>query len=107
MMRRCFSIISLLAVLIVCTTSTQPSRFERSEPVATIEDHYEDKSIGQVKAIRCWSFMPNRDLHIAEQKPVSLKKMGFLVTLDDGHCVQENEQERDAARQNQKGEDDQ
>lgn len=51
--------------------------------------------------------MPNRDLHIAEQKPVSLKKMGFLVTLDDGHCVQENEQERDAARQNQKGEDDQ
>lgn len=40
MMRRCFSIISLLAVLIVCTTSTQPSRFERSEPVATIEDHY-------------------------------------------------------------------
>ncbi|MGX9807851.1 hypothetical protein ACV3PA_11480 [Exiguobacterium acetylicum] len=40
MMRRCFSIISLLAVLIVCTTSTQPSRFEHSEPVATIEDHY-------------------------------------------------------------------
>ena len=40
MMRRYFSIISLLAVLIVCTTSTQPSRFERSEPVATIEDHY-------------------------------------------------------------------
>ncbi|KNH35706.1 hypothetical protein [Exiguobacterium acetylicum] len=41
MMRRCFSIISLLAVLIVCTTSAQPSRFERSEPVATIDDHYE------------------------------------------------------------------
>ena len=41
MMRRVFSIISLLAVLIVCTTSTQPSRFERSKPVATIEDHYE------------------------------------------------------------------
>lgn len=40
MMRRIFSIISLLAVLIVCTASTQPSRFERSEPVATIEDHY-------------------------------------------------------------------
>ncbi|KOP29083.1 hypothetical protein ADM98_09225 [Exiguobacterium sp. BMC-KP] len=40
MMRRCFSIISLLAVLIVCTTSTQPSRFERSEPVVTIENHY-------------------------------------------------------------------
>ncbi|MEK4647765.1 hypothetical protein MKY22_07530 [Exiguobacterium sp. FSL W8-0210] len=40
MMRRCFSIISLLAILIDCTTSTQPSRFERSEPVATIEDHY-------------------------------------------------------------------
>lgn len=40
MIRRYFSIISLLAVLIVCTTSTQPSRFERSEPVATIEDHY-------------------------------------------------------------------
>ncbi|MBF8153085.1 hypothetical protein ITJ88_07270 [Exiguobacterium sp. TBG-PICH-001] len=41
MMRRVFSIISLLAVLIVFTTSTQPSRFERSKPVATIEDHYE------------------------------------------------------------------
>ncbi len=40
MIRRYFSIISLLAVLIVCTTSTQPSRFERSEPIATIEDHY-------------------------------------------------------------------
>lgn len=40
MMRRCFSIISLLAILIDCTTSTQPSRFERSEPVTTIEDHY-------------------------------------------------------------------
>ncbi len=40
MMRRCFSIISLLAILIVCTMSTQPSRFERSEPVTTIEDHY-------------------------------------------------------------------
>lgn len=40
MIRRYFSIISLLAILIVCTTSTQPSRFERSEPVATIEDHY-------------------------------------------------------------------
>jgi len=40
MMRRYFSIISLLAILIVCTMSTQPSRFERSEPVTTIEDHY-------------------------------------------------------------------
>ena len=40
MLRRYVSIISLLTVLIVCTSSTQPSRFERSEPVTTIEDYY-------------------------------------------------------------------